>query len=259
VPTRYGRYLQEAGFDVMSLANNHAMDFGVEGRRSSMKVLDKLGIAHSGEMGDIAHLSVKGVKIALIAFSTYDTSYNLNDLETAKKEVARLSKRADLVVVSFHGGAEGARYQRVGEGTEIFLGENRGDLRKFARVVIDAGADLVLGHGPHVVRGMEVYKDRLIAYSLGNFATYGSFNLSGPLGLSLVLEAELGSDGAFIRGRIHPVKQIKPGGPLLDPDAAIIPVIRALSEEDFGARAVVVTDDGELLPPAKPEAGIKSK
>lgn len=251
VPTRYGELLKEAGFDVMSLANNHALDFGIEGRKSSMRVLDRLGIAHSGEVGDIARLEVKGKKIDVIAFTSYDHSYNLNDLERARQVVAKSAASADLVVVSFHGGAEGAGYQRVPFGSEMFLGEKRGDLRTFARCVIDAGADLVLGHGPHVVRGLEVYRGRLIAYSLGNFATYGAFNLNGPLGLSLILEVELAADGSFLRGKVHPVKQEQPGGPRLDADRAIIPLVRELSIEDFGSSAAVLDDDGRVLAPAE--------
>ncbi|HEU4388810.1 MAG TPA: CapA family protein, partial [Blastocatellia bacterium] len=123
------------------------------------------------------------------------------------------------------------------------------DLRKFAHDVIDAGADLVLGHGPHVVRGMEVYKGRLIAYSLGNFATCGTFNLNGPLGLSLILEVNLAPDGTFVDGMVYPVKQEKPGGPFLDSEFGIIPIVRDLSKEDFGNRAVVFEDEGLIFPP----------
>jgi hypothetical protein len=249
VPTRYGQYLKDAGFDVMSLANNHALDFGAAGRESSKRVLDSLGIAHSGEVGDIARLAVKGKKIELIAFATNRTSYNLNDLEAARRVVAASVAKADLVIVSFHGGAEGATRQHVPRGAEMFFGENRGDLRTFTHAMIDAGADLILGHGPHVVRGMEVYKNRLIAYSLGNFATYGPFNLSGPQGLSLILETRLGSDGAFLGGRIVSVRQEKPGGPRLDPARTIIPIVRQLSQEDFGASAVKVGEDGKISPP----------
>ncbi|MEW6213556.1 MAG: CapA family protein, partial [Acidobacteriota bacterium] len=241
VPTRYGRHLKEAGFDVMSLANNHAMDFGAEGRASSARTLDSLGIAHSGAVGDIARLTVKGKRIVLIAFATYPTSYNLNDLESAKRVVSDLVAANDIVVVSFHGGAEGASRQRVPYGAEMFFGENRGDLRRFSRAMIDAGADLVIGHGPHVVRGMEVYGKRLIAYSLGNFATYGRFSLIGPLGLSLVLSVRLAIDGTFLGGKIHAAKQEKPGGPRLDPAGSVIPLIRQLSTEDFGASAVRVS------------------
>jgi hypothetical protein len=249
VPPRYGAHLKQAGFDVMSLANNHVMDFGLEGRASSAKVLDQLGIAHSGERGDVARLSVRGRKVALIAFAPYPHSYNLLDLDAARQAVTELAVSADIVMVSFHGGAEGARFQHVVQGSEMFYGEDRGDLRTFAHAMIEAGADLVIGHGPHVMRGLEVYRGRLIAYSLGNFATYGSFNLSGPNGLAAILEVRLACDGAFLGGRLHPVKQIKPGGPRLDPEAAVLPLVRQLSEEDFGKTAVRISDKGELAAP----------
>jgi len=249
VPTRYGRYLKEAGFDVMGLANNHAMDFGAEGRASTMRTLDALGIAHSGAVGDIARMNVKGRRIALIAFATYPSSYNLNDLEGAKQIVGDLVATHDLVIVSFHGGAEGSERLHVPHKAEMFYGENRGDLRRFSRAMIDVGADLLIGHGPHVFRGMEVYRGRLIAYSLGNFATYGMFNLSGTLGISAILEVRLANDGMFLKGQIHPVKQERPGGPRLDRSGAAISLIRQLSAEDFGATAVRVSSDGTLSPP----------
>lgn len=249
VPTRYGRYLKEAGFDVMSLANNHANDFGSEGMLSSKRVLAELGIAHTAEAGDIAQLQVKGRKIEVIGFATNAISYNLNDLETARRVVTEASNRADIVIVSFHGGAEGAANQNVPQGVEIYLGERRGDLRRFTHTVVDAGADLVLGHGPHVIRGMEVYKQRLIAYSLGNFATYGGFNLNGVLGLSMVLEARIALDGRILGGRVHPARQEKPGGPLQDSERAIIPIVNHLSTTDFGSSAVQVSGDGTLVLP----------
>jgi len=248
VPTRYGSHLKAAGFTVMGLANNHALDFGPQGRASSRQVLDSLGIAHSGEIGDIAHLTAKGKRIDLIAFATYPGTYNLLDLTEAVQAVAQARTEADIVVVSFHGGAEGVSHQHVPAGDELFLGEDRGDLRQFAHTMIDAGADLVIGSGPHVVRGMEVYEGKLIAYSLGNFATYGPFNLKGEAGLSLILEAHLGTDGFFRYGRVYPIKQEKPGGPKLDPDMSILPILRSLSEEDFPTSHVIVTAAGGLYP-----------
>src|SRR5215471_8887289 len=156
VPTRYGKYLKDAGFSVMGLANNHAMDFGQEGRTSSRQMLDLLGIAHSGEVGDIAHLMVKGKKVEVIAFATYPNAYNLLDLDDSLQVIRDARAESDLVIVSFHGGAEGATHQHVPSGDETFLGEDRGDLRKFTHAAIDAGAHVVLGSGPHVVRGMEI-------------------------------------------------------------------------------------------------------
>jgi hypothetical protein len=254
VPTRFGQLLAGAGIDVVSMANNHAGDFGEAGRASTRRTLDALGIRYSGAPGEIARLEVRGRRVALVAFSTSSGTNDLRDLTEARRLVAEARKDADLVVVSMHGGAEGAGYQHVPPGRETFLGEDRGDLRAFARAVIDAGADLVIGHGPHVVRGMEIVKGRLVAYSLGNFATYGGMNLSGPNGLTLILEATLAPDGTFTGGRIHAARQEKPGGPHLDPSAEVVRVVRKLSQEDFGASAVVVADDGTISPAAKPVA-----
>jgi hypothetical protein len=250
VPTRYGKYLKNAGFTAMGLANNHAMDFGLEGRASSRQVLDAMQVAHTGEVGDIARLTVKGRKIAIIAFATYTGAYNFLDLDESLKTISSLkTEGADLVIVGFHGGAEGATHQHVLEGDETFLGEDRGDLRRFTHAAIDAGADLVLGSGPHVVRGMEVYKGKLIAYSLGNFATYGPFNLNAENGLTLVLEAHLAPDGTFLRGQAYAAKQEKPGGPKMDPEMKILPVLRGLSNADFPQTEIVVGPQGELWPP----------
>jgi Bacterial capsule synthesis protein PGA_cap len=249
VPTRYGTYLKAAGFNVMGLANNHAMDFGAEGRESSRQVLDAQGIAHSGEVGDIAYLTVKGRKVAILAFATYPNAYNFLDQDDALAEIRKAREESDFLIVSFHGGAEGAKHQHVAAGDETFLGEDRGDLRKFTHAAIDAGAHLVLGSGPHVVRAMEIYNGKLIAYSLGNFATYGPFNLSGENGLSLVLEAHLAPDGTFLRGQVYPVKQEKPGGPKMDPALRIVPILRSLSQSDFHKTGIAVGPRGELLLP----------
>jgi poly-gamma-glutamate capsule biosynthesis protein CapA/YwtB (metallophosphatase superfamily) len=249
VPTRYGKHLKAAGFTVMGLANNHALDFGPEGRASSRRVLDEQGIAHSGDVGDIAHLTVKGKRVTVISFATYPGAYNFLDLDDTVQTIRTARKESDFVIVSFHGGAEGVSRQHVPQGTETFLGENRGDLRRFTHAAIDAGAQLVLGSGPHVVRGMEVYKGKLIAYSLGNFATYGPFNMNGETGLSTILEAHLSADGSFLGGCAYPVKQIKPGGPKFDSDMKILPVLRSLSETDFGSSSIRVGPQGELAPP----------
>ncbi|BDG04399.1 CapA family protein [Anaeromyxobacter oryzae] len=249
VPTRYGELLQAAGFDVVSLANNHMGDFGDDGRRSTREALDRVGIRYSGAPGEVARLEVRGTRIAVVAFSVSAGTNDLTDIPGAVALVQALAKEADLVVVSMHGGAEGADYQHVPAGVETFYGESRGDLRAFTHAVVDAGAALVLGHGPHVVRGLEVYRGRLIVYSLGNFATYGGMNLNGPNGLTAVLEARLARDGTFLGGRLHPARQERPGGPRLDPAGTVIPIARQLSREDFGAAAVEISDDGTLAPP----------
>lgn len=249
VPTRYGKYLKDAGFDVLSLANNHTSDFGDEGRDSTRKVLDELGIAHAGaDRAKFASTIVeaKGKRIAFIGFAHNAIVPNVNDLETARRLVVDADKKADLVVVSFHGGAEGASAERVPYQTEMLGTEKRGNLRVFTKTVVDAGADLVLGHGPHVLRGMEIYKDRLVVYSMGNFATYGMFNLKGAQGLTALFEITLAADGKFERGKIHAGRQIGRGIPTLDESGAAIAKIRSLSKMDFPTTAPKIAADGTI-------------
>lgn len=247
VPTRYGKYLKAAGFDVMSLANNHAGDFGDAGRDSTRRTLDELGIKHAGsDRGAFSTtvIEVRGKRIAFIGFGHNNIVPNVNDLDSARRLVIEAGKRADIVVVSFHGGAEGTNAQHVPNRTEIFAGEARGNLPLFAHTVIDAGADLVLGHGPHVMRGLEIYKDRLIAYSLGNFATYGWFQLAGETAMTMILETKLDADGKFIGGKIHSGRQEGRGIPVLDSTGASVRRVRDLSIADFGPNAPKIGSDG---------------
>ncbi len=245
-PTRYGTYLRDAGVDLASVANNHANDFGASCMAQTTTTLDGLGITWSGVPGSIGYTQSNGLNVALVAFHTAPSSNHLNNLETAVSLVQEASSRAHVVIVSFHGGAEGTKAQHVPQGRETFYGEDRGHLRAFTHAVIDAGADLVLGHGPHVLRGMEVYKERLVAYSLGNFATYGRFNLSGPLGVGAVLEVNLDGEGRFLGGRLLPTQQEGKGIPVIDPNDRALDLVRTLSREDFPQTGVVVARDGSL-------------
>ncbi|HRH41342.1 MAG TPA: CapA family protein [Pyrinomonadaceae bacterium] len=247
MPTRYAAYLKDAGFDVLSLANNHAGDFGDMGRETTRKTLDSVGIKHAGSDRNefaMTFLEVKGKKVAVVAFAHNSIVPNVNELENAKILVEKAASQADIVMVSFHGGAEGAVNAHVPQRTEIFLGEARGNLPAFARTVIDAGADIVIGHGPHVLRGMEMYKDRLIAYSLGNFETYGWFPLVGATAETLVLEVNLAADGKFIDGKINPFVQHGRGDLTPDPNKSSIRTIKSLSQSDFPNSMPKISDDG---------------
>ncbi|QQR44588.1 CapA family protein [Myxococcus xanthus] len=245
-PTEYGQYLKEAGVDLASTANNHSGDFGEECRRATESTLDALGIAWSGAPGTVATVERNGLLIGMVAFHTSPSCNHLNNLTTATGLVRVAAAEHDIVIVSFHGGAEGSKALHVPRGREKFHGEDRGDLRAFSRAVVDAGAHLVIGHGPHVVRGMEFYKGRLIAYSLGNFATYGRFNLRGPQGLGMVLEVELNRDGDFTAGRILPTKQVDRGIAVPDPKGAVIKAVRDLTADDFPETGARISDDGTV-------------
>ncbi len=245
-PPSYARWLQQAGFTVMNLANNHAYDFGAGGLRQTTDALAGVGLEWTGRPGQITVQKVGGIRIALVGFAPYPWAQSLTDIAAAKRLVRKAARSADVVVVTMHAGAEGSDRQHVKRGTERFLGENRGDSMRFAHAVVDAGADLVVGSGPHVLRGMEWYKSRLIAYSLGNFAGYKVFSLGGPLSTSGILRVTLRGDGKFETGRLVPTHLVGAGLPAIDPAEAAHGAVRTLSREDFGARAVKISRDGIL-------------
>lgn len=252
-PPRYAGHLRDAGFDVLSVANNHALDFGEAGRSATMQALNEFGLAHSGRYGDVANFVHGRRSIAIIAFSSTRCSYSLLDIDIAADLVAGLAETHDTVVVSFHGGAEGIDAIHVEPGEEEYLGEKRGNLIEFSHRMIGAGADLVVGHGPHVPRALEIYHDRLIAYSLGNFATYYGISVQGRKGYAPILIAELDEEGRFIGGRIESTIQLRPGGPVPDASRSAFQLMRQLSQEDFPDTSPLFMSDGSIKPRQFPE------
>lgn len=247
-PSRYVDHYKKAGFDVMSLANNHARDFGEAGRLASMQTLANAGIHHSGLEGDFATMEFDGLKVAVLAYAVTRNSNLLLDYDLARATVAGFAGTNDIVIVSFHGGAEGRDVTHLPFAEEEYFGEPRGDVVMFSRLMVDAGADLVIGHGPHVVRAMENYKDRLIAYSLGNFATYYGISVEGIKGIAPILEVTLDADGVFVEGIIHSTEQLRPAGPSMDPEQKALSLMRDLSAEDFGTPGISFGEDGTIQP-----------
>jgi hypothetical protein len=248
-PPSYARWLKRAGFTTLNLANNHAYDFGPSALQQTRAALVARELRHAGAPGQITLHRRGKVRIAVVGFSTYGWSADMRDIEAAKALVKDATKRAHIVVVTMHAGAEGAQHQHVRPGVESFLGENRGDSMRFARAVINAGADLVVGHGPHVLRGMEWHRGRLIAYSLGNFAAYNTFNLSGPRQYSGVLKATLNTDGSWVRGKLVATRLEGKGIPVRDPAEQAHKLVRKLSRADFPNKAVRIDPRGRLLQP----------
>jgi hypothetical protein len=246
-PPSYARHIKEAGFTVMNLANNHAYDFGASAQRETVAALTRVGVRNTGRPGTMAVQRVGGQRVAILGFASYDWANPLLDISRARKLVREAARKAEIVIVTFHGGAEGSDKTHVPQGSEYFLGENRGDLRRFSKAVIDAGADIVIGHGPHVLRGMEVYKERLIAYSLGNFGGYEVFGLNPTTATSMVLRVTLTPDGRLQRARIRPTQLVGNGTPAPGGDA--ISMVRGLSRDDFGARAPRIGAGGVITPP----------
>ena len=252
-PTRYAQHYRNAGFDVMSLANNHARDFGEEGRDSSARALLAAGIAASGRQGTWSIVRTDELHVAFVNFAVTKNSNMLLDYEASYALIEALDKAFDIVVVTFHGGAEGVDATHVPFAEEEYYGEPRGDVVWFARGAVDHGADLVIGHGPHVIRGMERYKERLIAYSLGNFATYYGISVAGIKGIAPILTTTLDGEGRFVEGHVVSTIQLRPAGPSIDPEDRALKLTRGLSIDDFGNPGLAFLPDGTLLPKDRPD------
>ena len=245
-PARYARRYKAAGIDLMNLANNHAFDYGVLGSASTRAALGAAGLLYTGLPGQITLVRHRRLTVAFVGFASYAWAALITDLDGVRALVTAASQRADIVVALMHAGGEGAAQGRTPVGHEFAFGEDRGDTRAFAHTAIDAGADLVLGSGPHVIRGMERYRERLIAYSVGNFLGYHTFGLGGPLSESAILKVRLDQDGRFQSGRWISIRLRPPGIPERDPDHRSAAHMADLSAQDFGAAAVTVKRRGRL-------------
>jgi poly-gamma-glutamate capsule biosynthesis protein CapA/YwtB (metallophosphatase superfamily) len=224
--------LHALGFDLLNMANNHSLDYGYSGRRQTISALNRAGIAHTGLPGEITYLRVHRARVAFLGFAPYLVDANLLDIPAAERLVRRARRHASLVVVIMHAGAEGAGALHTPHGTEHYLGEDRGTARSFAHAVVNAGASIVLGSGPHVIRGVERYRGRLIAYSLGDFVGYHTLSDTGVLSHSAILRVTLGKAGRLLAGRwisIH----LKGGLPHPDASNTSAKLMVSLSGQDF--------------------------
>ena len=252
MPEKYGLVLKEMGFDFLNLANNHIRDFGEPGMRTTRYHLNNMNIRWSGLLDKPTDtLTAKGLKIGLAGFSPNTGTVDINDLPNAIRIVKNLKDSCDIVIVSFHGGAEGAKHQHITRQQETFYGENRSNVYEFAHAMIDAGADIIFGHGPHVTRAMEIYNNRFIIYSLGNFATYSRFNLTGPNALTPIIKVYTTRKGEFVKGEIIPFKQIKNVALAYDHNKAVIYKIKDLTKIDFPElnHRLVIEPDGKFSMP----------
>jgi len=244
-PPSYARNLKSAGFTVMGIANNHALDWGTSGQRSTVAALDAQRILYTGRPGEIAVQKLpRGGSVAVISVAPYSWAQNALDIPGTAALVKKAATLAPIVMVNIHVGAEGRSANRVPRGGETFLGENRGNSRALAHAVIDAGADLVVGQGPHVLRGMQFYRGRLIAYSLGNFLGYKVFSVGGASGQAGVLAVTLGPNGNFISARFSPTQLSSDGIPSQGGYGTSL--VRSLSKADFGSTAARISSTGEI-------------
>lgn len=249
MPQAYAQVLASAGFDLLSMANNHSGDFGSRGRKQSIRALQQASIQYAGLLEHpSARFEQEGVRYGFIAFAPNAGTLPLNQIEHAQELVRMLADSADIVVVSFHGGAEGESHRHLPRRAEHYRGENRGNVHRFAHAMVDAGADLLLGHGPHVPRCLELYRGRLIAYSLGNFCTFRQFSLAGSAKLAPLLRTRLDKDGTFLEGQLHSFVQRGSGGVQADSTQAAYRSMQRLTDEDLPEHGLHFLPDGRLLP-----------
>jgi len=239
------KILKHAGFTALNLANNHTFDCTGEGLYETYLAFYRSGILpvglyelpwHIPELPLAAQWTmpiqkIKGLKVALLGFASREVFKSINYTRECI-DVIRIAKKAsDLCIVTFHGGAELSN--RAVNQTEYYLDERRGNTIAFARAAIDAGADLVFGHGPHVLRGMDFYKRKVIAYSLGNFCDRGLMKYIYPgntnIQKSVILEVVLNERGDYIKAKVYPVTTAEKGMPMLDPKQQGIEILNTFS------------------------------
>lgn len=238
------------GFDLMNLANNHTSDFGPVGYSNTQSNLAENGIRSLGTRDEIACSQIGDTTVAVIGFAPYGGTNRVTDLRHVRKLVATAAASADIVIVHAHMGAEGPDANIVTAGAEEMYGENRGDVVAFSHAAVDAGADLVLGHGPHTLRGMEFYQGRLIAYSLGNFGGGGVFGAEQATRYGVYLSTTLRSDGSFVSGLLRSVHfEYDEGTPVPDPEARAARLVDEFSQRDFASTAPRISQDGKLDTP----------
>lgn len=204
VPTHMVKGIVNAGFDVLTLANNHIMDYGCGALKQTLAALDEAGLRHCGAGLNLTEacaptiIEANGLRLAFVGLTTtypdqfWATSTRCGTCrptdEVMEQILAKCKAEADLTIINIHWGTEKNKTPNP-------------DQIERAHRLIDLGADLVLGHHPHVLQGVEVYKGRLIAYSLGNYI-FGSYSENAHT--SMIMRITLDIDG-MVKARLVPI------------------------------------------------------
>jgi poly-gamma-glutamate capsule biosynthesis protein CapA/YwtB (metallophosphatase superfamily) len=248
-PPAFARVYKSYGFTVANSANNHSHDFGTQGVVDTTAALHNAGIIQAGLPGQIGVAKEGSTTVAFVDFAPYDNTNDMLNYPAAAALIHKAAKMATVVVVYMHAGAEGMNADHVTGKEEYYVGEDRGNPEKFAKAAINAGADLVVASAPHTLRGMEFYRNRLIDYSMGDFACYGNFAINGTLDLSGVLHVTLSHTGAFVSASFTSTVLLGQGRPFVDPKHAAADFVLGLSRDDFGAAAPYIRANGQIVPP----------
>ena len=238
---------------VGNVANNHAADAGAVGAARTRVLLTRAGVHVTGADSEPTLVATsRGDTVAILGFGTSGFP-DVRDLPAVSRFVARAAGRYRRVIVTMHLGTEGGGAQRTTDTTEYLLGADRGNPIAFASAVVEAGAALVIGHGPHVIRAVEWKGEALVAYSLGNLLTYGPFSFREPNNRGAVLCASLDALGGVHDVVLQPTVQRAPGRVAPDPTRRSVTLADSLSVIDFGESAAEFRMDGSVIQPARGE------
>lgn len=173
--------LSDLGFDVLGLANNHSYNYGKQGLESTRRYIGGAGMLYYGDpfnKDEISTIIIKnGIKIGFVGFH----EFNYTNFENVLFEIAKLKNEVDVVIVSPHWGIE---YQK----------EPTTKMKEWAHQFIDNGADMVIGAHPHIVGNTEIYNDKKIYYSLGNFAFDQYFSEATMNGITVLIDIDRKDD-----------------------------------------------------------------
>ena len=238
---------------VGTVANNHARDAGAPGFRETLNLLESAGVRVTGADTLATPIATAlGDTLGILGFGTSPGTFtDLRDLDAVRRHVERAVERYGRVVVTAHLGAEGVAAQRTADSTEIFYGTSRGNPVAFARTAVDAGASLVLGHGPHVLRALEWRGESLVAYSLGNLLTFGPFSTAEPLNRGALLCATIDEDGRVPDAHVVSTVQPVAGRLERDPHNRAAALMDSLSRLDFPRTGAIVDPTGRVGRPMR--------
>jgi hypothetical protein len=245
-----------------NVANNHARDDGDIGRRNTVRHLEATGVQVTG-LDTIATpvVTARGDTVAFLGFAQW-TGPDPRNTAAVRRHVARAADAYRRVVVTMHMGAEGRGRQNTPNARETFAGEDRGNVVAFARAAVESGADLVIGHGPHVMRAAEWRDSALVFYSLGNLVTYGPFTMTEPLNRGGLACAVLDEDGGILSAQLRSTVQRVPGLVSADDTHRAAVLTDSLGRIDFPTTAARLDPaSGEVLRPdgsRLPGAGIET-
>ncbi len=246
VSEEYSTALREAGFTALNLANSHVADFGIEGLQTTMNSMRRAEIEFAGlkAMHDYHTFERSGTKYGFIAFGTSIHTLSMADSTLIHNMVAGLADQCDIVVVAFSLNETMATMHTSHTPTRTTT--HMQQAVSFAHTCVNAGADIVYGNGFGQPLPIELYKDRLIIYDLGNFCTPYGTSYTGGQGTAPLADVRLFADGTFKSAKINSFKQTGSTGPVADNSHEAARVIKALTERHFPDTELKADDDGTI-------------